>query len=171
MARQYAGRGIGELRRSRGRDTVELPDQDEATLLPKPLEAQQQLFDQFVAVNGNLPGSHPGRPRPPLTGRDVKLIANFVTCALRNDLPHIDVYDAAVIWEKWRKAVVSFRDALKEFPEEHQALNVQYVLDYHFGDVCDCLALALIERGQVADRYCPWKADFFTQERLYPESV
>lgn len=171
MGRQYAGRGIGELRRARGRDTVDLPNQDEATLLPKPLEAQQQIYDLFVAVNGNLSGSHPGRPRPPLTGRDVKLISNFVTCALRNDLPHANVYDAAVIWEKWRQTVTRFRDLLKEFPEDHQALNVQYVLDYHWTDVCDCLSLSMSDPGMVADRYCPWKADFFTQERLYPESV
>jgi len=42
---------------------------------------------------------------PPAVFRAKNLIGNFTSAALRNDLPSIDARDAAVIWEKWRRAV------------------------------------------------------------------
>jgi hypothetical protein len=170
-ARQYAGLGIDNLGRSRGLEPVELPSQDEATLYPNPHDVQQAIYERFVAVTGTMAGSHPGKAHPRLTIRNAKQLANFITVALRNDLPRLNVYDAAVIWEKWRDTVATLRQLIRGVPDEHQALNTQSVLDHRWTDISYCLVDALARPGEVADRYCPWKADFFTQERLYPESV
>jgi hypothetical protein len=90
---------------------------------------------------------------------------------LRNDLPALDRYDAAVIWEKWREAVAAIRDRLRVADRERHATRGSDELLQRTWVIRGDLAVALVTPGQVADRYCPWKADFFTQERLYPESV
>ena len=167
--RRYAGRGIGELRTARTLAAVEFPGPEEATLLPDPFARYIDTLTEFVRANGALHGSTTEHPRPRLTARDVKVTANFVTLALRNDLLRIDPYDAAVIWEKWRQAVVDLRELLRNVGDDDQALIVGTVLDGRFYVIVQDLALALAEPRKVADRYCPWQAEFFTDARVYPE--
>ena len=167
--RRYAGRGIGELRAARTLAAVELPGPDEATLLPDPMTRFEDTLGEFVRANGALDGSTAKYPRPRLTARDVKVTANFVTLALRNDLSRIDPYDAAVIWEKWRQAVADLRDLLRQVDDDDQALIVGTVLGHRFFAIADDLALAQMEPRKVADRYCPWRDEFFTDARVYPE--
>ena len=167
--RRYAGRGIGELRTARTLAVVEFSGPEEATLLPDPFAQYIDTLWEFVRATGALHGSTTEHPRPRLTARDVKVTANFVTLALRNDLPHIDPYDAAGIWEKWRQAVVDLRELLRNVGDDDQALIVGTVLDGRFYVIVQDLALALAEPRKVADRYCPWQAEFFSDDRVYPE--
>ncbi len=168
--RRYAGRGVGELRTARTGAAVQLPSPDEATLLPDPAAAHDALIARFTVAH-----RRPLRQGfPVLSGRDIKMFANFITCALRNDLPTIDAYDAAVIWEKWRQSIGELRALLREVRDDDADLDAaQYVaiaLDHRSWDVRTSLATAMVRPGEVADRYCPWKADFFTADRLHPEA-
>lgn len=167
--RKYAGRGIGTLPTGRRRGPVQLPGADTATLLPDPVAAYERVREQFVAANGRLPGSDATRNRPALTIRDVNVIGNFTTFAIRNDLPSIDVRDAAVIWEKWRKAVADLKDLMRNVEMDAQALIVGVVLEHRTWDIANSLATALTHPGEVFERYCPWRADWATQARLHPE--
>ena len=165
--RPYAGRGIGELRTPRSDTSVRLPAPNEATLLPDPSAAHDALIARFAVASGS-----PLRQGfPVMSGRDIKGFANFITCALRNDLPSVDAYDAAVIWEKWRQTIAHLRDLLRNVRDDQDDNDAQYVvnaLDHRSWDIRTSLATALRHPGDVADRYCPWKADFFTADRLNP---
>lgn len=166
---RYAGRGIRELRTGRT-GVVTLPGPDEATLLPNPSAAHDALIARF-AVGSKQPLR---QGFPLMSARDIKAFSNFMTYALRNDLPTIDAYDAAVIWEKWRQAVADIRDLLRDIRDEADEESTQYVavaLDHRSWDVRSSLTTALAKPGEVADQYCPWKADFFTYERLHPAAV
>jgi hypothetical protein len=164
----YAGQGVSELRTGPAR--VPLPGPDKATLLPNPSAAHDALIARFTAA-----GKQPLRQGfPVMSGRDIKAFSNFITHALRNDLPTIDAYDAAVIWEKWRLAVAELRDLLRDVRDDtDDGESTQYIavaLDHRSWDIRTSLATALSTPGEVADRYCPWKADFFTPDRLHPEA-
>jgi len=169
--RRYAGRGVAELPTKRTGAPVVLLSDREATLLPDPLRAHEAMRARFIKANGTVPGSPANRPEPRLTIRDIKLIANHLTFALRNDLPTIDASDAAVIWEKWRQAVNDVRALMKNVDDDHQALVVASILEHRLWDVHESLATALATPGEVFRHYCPWRADWATYERLHPEAV
>jgi hypothetical protein len=173
--RKYAGRGITELRTGATRSAVVLPSVDEAALLPNPVAALEALRMRFREVNGPKDDPH---AFPNMSVRDARAFANVITSALRNDLPTIDVRDAAVIWEKWRQTVVAVRDRLRSVRDDTSieqgsvsVLNACIILNLRSMDIRDSLVDAIEHPGEVASRYCPWAADFFTQQRLYPESL
>lgn len=169
--RRYAARGIGELPASRSASSVSLPSADEATLLPNPMRVHEDLRERFVALRGAIDEKNVTRPAPRLTVRDAKQIANHLTLALRNDLPRIDPHDAAVIWEKWRKYVALLREAVRELADDDQAIAAAASLDWWTLAIHDDLAEALRDPGKVFQRYCPWRADWATFERIHPEAV
>lgn len=157
----WHGDGVSSPARSRRRV------REGATLLPAPERAIREL----IARHGlNPPTDFPGPGKlwevPP--DRIVDAI-NEVTAALRNDLPTPERRDAAVLWEVWRKAVLRVRDHLRALRPDELCFAGSVVYAMH--DLAARHAEALAHPGQVADRYCPWAADFFTLARLHPESV
>ncbi len=170
-ARRYQGRGIGELKTVGPRTAVRLPGADAATLLPHPHRVHTSVLKEFFAINGPAPDTRPQDFEPALRPRDITVIANFVTLALRNDLPGLDRYDAAVIWEKWRQSVAAIRERLRVADRERHAPRASDELLTRTWVVREDLVASIATPGQVSQRYCPWKADFFTYERLHPEAV
>ena len=148
---------------------VTLPGPDEATILPDPRAARQHILDRFLEANGRSP-EYTAKAFPRLTARDVQAIANHLTFALRNDLPSIDAYDAAVIWEKWRIAVRDLRDFLRNVPLDHDVPIATNILDHRSYDVHDCVAMSLSTPGQVFSTYCPWRSAWATPARIHPEA-
>lgn len=169
--RRYEGRGIGELKATGPKSTVRLPGPATATLLPDPRGVHAALLEPFFAINGPAPDTQPSDREPALRPRDITVIANFMTLALRNDLPGLDRHDAAVIWEKWRQGVALIRDRLRYADRERHARGASDELLVRTWVVREDLLTSLATPGQVAERYCPWKADFFTHARLHPEAV
>lgn len=167
--RRYAGHGVPRLPGPKAAAAIELLGPDDATILPDPRAARERIFDRFLQANGRAP-DYPNKPFPRLTARDVLVIANHLTFALRNDLPSIDAYDAAVIWEKWRIAVRDLRDFLRNVPLDHDVPIAGNVLDHRTFDVHDCVALALTSPGQVFSTYCPWRSAWATVARIHPEA-
>jgi len=146
----------------RSRVTLDL---DNATLLPDPAEAMWQLRRAF-----ELRGRHPAEPDlPNFQVRDVVALANFITMALRHDLPTSDRKDTAVIWDKWRTFILRTKPFVlgavgtRPFPEPFDVHHTLRTLE-------DDLRIAMRTPGEVARHYCPWAADFFNEERLYPEA-
>lgn len=167
--RRYAGVGIPKLPGGRASDAIRLPDADAASLLPSPRESYERLLDQLAAGASGSPSAAKHRPLPP---RQLRVVANFVTFALRNDLPGIDPADAAVIWEKWRQAIIDLRDLLRDADEDEPATSAATVLiDHRLWAVADDLATALAEPRVVFERYCPWRSAWATYARLHPEAV
>ena len=170
--RRYAGDGIATLPPGRGDDPVDLPGPDEATLLPEPRGAYRRLFDQLIAVTERDPRSSPTSPLPVLSPRQVRRVANFITFALVNDLTSVDPHDAAVVWEKWRKAVVTLRGLLRDADDNPTVRGIlTLTLDHRVDDVSGDLATALVQPRAVFDAYCPWRADWATFARIHPEAV
>ena len=173
--RRYAGTGVAELRGPGPRSRVSLPGPDEATLLPDPRAAYAALLARFRQVNG--PHDEP-QDFPTMTARDVRAYANTITFALRHDLPSLDPRDAAVVWDKWRRAVDEARSHLRRVRDESQTSETTndvwsacIVLEHRGWDVVESLAQALVQPGEVFERYCPWRTDWATFERLHPEAV
>jgi hypothetical protein len=168
--RPYAGTGIPELHGPRSR--VVLPSPEESTLLPDPRVAHANLLARFRAANGPTDAPH---AFPYLSARDVRALANAITFALRNDLPAVEAHDAAVLWDKWRQAVDDVRRFLKPVRDE-AATNASsdavwaacIQLDHRGWDLIENLVTALGRPGDVFARYCPWRADWATHERVYP---
>lgn len=169
--RRYQGRGIGELKSGGSKPAVRLAGAEQASLLPDPNAVHAAILKQFFDINGPAPSTRPQDVEPALRPRDITVIANFVTLALRNDLPGLDRYDAAVIWEKWRQAVAAIRERLRVADSERHATRGADELFQRTWVLRGDLLTSRETPGQVADRYCPWKADFFTHERLHPEAV
>ena len=169
--RRYEGRGIGALKATGPRSTVRLPGAEAATLLPEPHKVHLALLEPFFAINGPAPNTLPQDREPALRPRDITVIANFMTLALRNDLPGLDRYDAAVIWEKWRQGVAAIRERMRVADRERHAPRASDELLQRTWVVREDLMASIATPGVVAERYCPWKADFFTHQRLYPEAV
>lgn len=165
----YAGRGVPELRATPG-DVIHLPPPKYATIVPDPIAKHDEIRERYVRVNGAIDATAK-RPQPRLTIRDAKNIANHLTLALRNDLPKVDPHDAAVIWEKWRKHVVSLRDMMSDLADDDQALAVGITLDQRTLNIHDDVAEALRHPGKVFSRYCPWRDDWATFERIHPGKV
>jgi hypothetical protein len=150
---------------------VPLPAPDDATLLPQPDVVVRGLMTAYLAARGaSNPQDPPGHERPRLTIADVKTLANVITFALKNDLPTVDAHDAAVIWEKWRKAIVDLRDLMRDVTNADQALIIATVLEHRIWDIEASLATALRDPGEVFSRYCPWRTEWATHERIYPEA-
>lgn len=168
--RHYAGRGVPRLPGARTDVGVPLPGADQATILPDPRDAYEQMRLRFIEANGVSADSSPKAPRPRLAARDVTAIANHLTFALRNDLPTIDANDAAVIWEKWRGAVNDLRDLLRHIPLENDTPYAAVLLDHRTWDVHESLATALQRPGEVFERYCPWRSAWATPARIHPEA-
>lgn len=158
------------MKASRGITASNLPGPNAATLLPDPMRTYESIREQYVAANGAI-DPNAKRPQPRLTLRDTKVIANHLTLALRNDLPGVDAHDAAVIWEKWRKAVVQLRDMMSGLADDDQALAVGINLGQWSLMIHDDVAEAVREPGKVFARYCPWRADWATFQRIHPEAV
>lgn len=171
--RRYEARGIGELRGPRSK--IGLPTQDEATFLPDPRAAYDAILARFRAANG--PADAPSE-FPNLSARDVRALANVITFALRNDLPTLSPYDAAVLWDKWREAVASVRQLLADVRDKdatntssHGVRFASVLLDHRGWDLRESLVTALASPGAVFERYCPWRSAWATFERLHPEAV
>ncbi len=169
--RRYAGGGVPLLPAGRGPQPLDLPGADAATLLPEPLAFYERLFAQLVAARGPDPASPPARARANLHPRDIRQVANFITLALRNDLPTVEPEDAAVIWEKWRQAVADLRNVLRGVAEGTASQVANIVLDHRMLAIHDDLATALRAPRQVFERYCPWRTGWATFARLHPEAV
>lgn len=167
--RGYAGRGVSKITTTPG-NAIRMPGSDYATILPEPKRIHDEIRERYISVNGAIDATSK-RPQPRLTVRDAKIIANHLTLALRNDLPTIDRHDAAVIWEKWRRSVTQLRDMMRGLDDDEQALAVGISLDQWSLHVHDELAEALRHPGKVFSRYCPWRADWATFERIHPEAV
>lgn len=172
--RPYAGTRIGELRGPHSQ--IVLPSPDEATLLPDPRAAYEELLDRFRIVNGPTTNrDQPPTEFPNMSARDVRAFANVITFALRNDLPHFDDHDAAVIWEKWRKIIDEVRDFLKPVRDHdltniqsHEVRNACVVLDHRGWEIRESLVVSLVRPGDVFKDYCPWRQSWATWERIYP---
>jgi len=130
-------------------------------LRPNPLEAMHAMFARHLPAR-------PAQGRWLAPREAVVDLSNHVTEALRTDLPTQDRRDSAVVWETWRQVVLRVRDFLKSLSPDEEPMVAW--LTHHFENVADYLALALNHPGELARHYCPWANDFFTQERLYPES-
>ena len=170
--RVYAGRGMPVLPPTRTQDAaaVTVPGKLDATLLPDPRAAIAALRSKFIAARGVVNASRPVEQQEArLTIADVRIIANFVTFALRNDLSSIDAHDAAVIWEKWRKAIGDMRDMMHNVESDAQALIVATVLGHRTWDITECMVIALARPMEVFQNYCPWRADWATEARIHPE--
>ncbi len=170
--RAYAGRGVPALSaRLQSAKAVEVPGKLDATLLPDPRATLAALRDKFIAARGVVNDSRPtAQQEVRLTIADVHVIANFVTFALRNDLSTIDAYDAAVIWEKWRKAVGDLRDMMRNVESDAQALIAGTVLGQRTSHIADCMVTAQHQPREVFSTYCPWRADWATPARIHPEA-
>lgn len=169
--RPYAGRGIGALPLA-GKPPVKLPDAAKATLLPTPAEAIRAVKAAFLSLRGAVSAHDPqGHERPRYTVADVRAFANLVTLALRNDLPQIDPHDAAVLWEKWRKAIFDLRDLMRDVRNDEQALVIGAVLEHRVWDIESNLILALRTPRAVFEQYCPWRSEWATYARIHPEAV
>ena len=167
--RRYAGRGVAELRATTG-NVIYMPGPDYATILPEPISKHDEIRERYVSVNGAIDAGAK-RPQPRLTVRDAKILANHLTLALRNDLPSVDPHDAAVIWEKWRRFVVQLREIMRDLADDDQALAAGVNLDQWTLAIHDDLAVAIRRPGKVFERYCPWRADWATDARVYPEAA
>jgi len=167
--RGYAGRGVSKLTITSG-NAIRMPGPDYATILPEPMRIHDEIRERYISVNGSVDATAK-RPQPRLTVRDAKILANHLTLALRNDLPGIDPHDAAVIWEKWRRSVAQLRDMMRGLDDDAQALAIGINLDQWTLTVHDDVAEALRHPGKVFSRYCPWRADWATFERIHPEAV
>ena len=170
--RAYAGRGLPVLppARTQAATAVPVPGKLDATLLPDPRATFAALRDKFIAARGVVNASRPAAQQDArLTIADVRVIANFVSFALRNDLSTIDPHDAAVIWEKWRKAIGDMRDMMHNVENDAQALIVATVLGHRTWDIAECMATAQASPLEVFQNYCPWRADWATDVRIYPE--
>lgn len=171
--RTYAGRGVPTLPSDRSTTSdVAIPSQADATLLPLPFAVIEGRRADFLAARGATnPNAPADRQEPKLTLADVRRIANFITYALRNDLPLVDAHDAAVIWEQWRKAVVDLRDIMRQVQHDMQASVLGSVLWIRAENTQASLTTALEEPRAVFSRYCPWRADWATYDRIHPEAV
>lgn len=170
--RVYAGRGLPALPapRTQAATAVPVPGKLDATLLPDPRATLAALRDKFIAARGVVNDSRPAAQQEArLTIADVRIIANFVTFALRNDLSTIDPHDAAVIWEKWRKAIGDMRDMMHNVESDAQALIVATVLRHRTWDIAECMVTAQARPLEVFNTYCPWRADWATDARIHPE--
>lgn len=162
----WQGDSIPSLRTSAADPETRIAlDISHATFLPDPKGALTMIQERFAPR-----GPTPGAPRfLAYQMRDAVVIANFVTTALRRDLPTPDRRDTVAIWDKWRRAVLRVRPHLvgvsptARYPDP-------YGLVYALESVAYDLDEALQKPGEVARRYCPWAADFFTPSRLYPEA-
>ncbi len=169
--RPYAGRGVPALPAARTASPVTVAGKLDATLLPEPRAALAALRRKFLAARGPVdPKVPPGHELPRLTIADVRVIANFITFALRNDLPTVDPYDAAVIWEKWRVAVGDLRDLMRNVDSDAQALIAGTVLDHRTWAIEADLTTAMARPREVFERYCPWRGDWATAARIHPEA-
>lgn len=156
----WQGDGISSPDRSRRRE------RDGATLLPDPERAIEELIARYGLNQPNGPGPRVAWEVP--VPRVVDAV-NEVTAALRNDLPTPERRDSAVLWEVWRKAVLHVRDYIRALRPGEQMLTGSVL--YAMWGLGARHAEALRSPGQLADKYCPWAAEFFTNGRLYPESV
>lgn len=152
----WAGEGVASPARTRRRAP------QGATLLPDPERAVNELIRRHGLTP---PIDYPGKAWEVPVDHVVDA-TNEVTAALRNDLPTPERRDAAVLWEVWRKAVLQVRDSIRGLAEDELFLAGSVV--WAMRDLAVRHAAALRHPGQVADRYCPWSADFFTLNRLYP---
>lgn len=140
-------------------------DLSRATLRPDPVTAIRMLRGRFLRR-----GLHHGdRDVPALQIRDVVAMCNYVTSALHHDLPTPDRRDSAVLWNKWRNAVLRYRPNVRGAPASALYPDPREVLAYVTA-LAEDFARALATPGEVARHYCPWAADFFTPRRLNPEA-
>lgn len=170
--RTYAGRGVPKLPSDRREADVEIPNQADATLLPLPHAVIEGRRAEFITARGAWNPTAPSEfQQPKLTGTDIRRIANFITYALRNDLPLVDAHDAAVVWEKWRKGVADLRDLMHQAQRDDQIAIVASVLWIRASDIERSLTRALEEPGELFRGYCPWRSDWATPARIYPEAA
>lgn len=162
----YAGRGIPKLAIPRQAPApVQIEPASDATYLPDP-EAKLALVRRlFGEARGWRDIDRTAYPR--MQASDVRQAANHFTLALRNDLPSLDRRDAAAIWDEWRTAIARLREDLRV---EGGTPPAQSVFELLARSVAS-LRLALQDPGAAFLSYCPWRHDWATFDRLYPERV
>lgn len=171
--RTYEGRGVPMLPARRGTPSdVVIPSQADATMLPIPAAVIEARRAEFIAARGaRNPDAPAPQHEPKLTTADVRRLANFITYALRNDLPLVDAYDAAVIWETWRKAVADLRALMAKAQTDDEVGVFGSILWIRADRIQSALTTALETPREVFNRYCPWRADWATFERIHPEAL
>lgn len=87
---------------------------------------------------------------------------NYLTLALRNDLPRLDAGDAAVIWKRWRDALLGFR--------AHRTEEGHGDIDHRSLTITRQLVYALRRPGSVFESFCPWRSLYFDQDALEPSA-
>ncbi|MEZ4404488.1 MAG: hypothetical protein R3B06_30995 [Kofleriaceae bacterium] len=148
--RRYAGHGVPPL----------APAADVAgwlpwlsmppTVRPDPLVLDARLSDEWRgAVQGK---------GPPATPAQLAGLVNWLTDALRADLPSVDSGDAAVVWEQWRTAV-----------QRYTVRGDEHTLRFHLGIVLRNVAMAFRSPGEIWTGFCPWRRIYFDQRRLNPD--
>lgn len=167
--RAYQGVGVPHLAARLPNERLQRVDLDlaTATLLPDPYARNSELEARFMAVRG----AHPVPTYsllPAMRNVDGKVLANYVTRALRSDLSTLDPGDAAVIWEQWRLAVKRLGASFRNRSDDTLMVTSLGDLETRLYDVFAALKLAISSPGDVARAYCPWARAFFTQARLHP---
>ena len=176
---RYLGRGVPTLRGPASGAAVALPSQDDATFRPEPLKTRRELFQRFLAVRGPIHSQFPPSQQTPLLSiADVNAIANFTTFALRNDLLLlIDARDRAVIWETWRRAIVNLNRVIRGAPradaKDPTTRDTSVLISSMIENSTTMILLeyvdAVKEPGAAFGRFCPWRREWATDERLHPE--
>ena len=161
----YGGRGIGRLGGRGGprAKQVELDPDGQPTYLPDPLAKSKAVWTAYMNARGfDATKSH---PKPRMTTGDVYHAANHYTFALRHDLPSVDPHDAAAIWDEWRNAVALLREDVRT--DNDPVGSLFYLIERSARN----LALALRRPMAVFNAYCPWRFNWATYGRLFPDRI
>lgn len=151
-AARYAGHGIPTLEpwRAAARWLTFLPNP--ATLGPDPTAIDGAIVAALdrLEERGTLDWASP----------QINALVNWVTEALRADLPAVDQGDAAVIWMKWAAAVRDFRERRDGRTFKQRLMAVLWNV------------FTAINRPTVLWRdFCPWRTAYFDRDRLEPASI
>ncbi|MEZ4404487.1 MAG: hypothetical protein R3B06_30990 [Kofleriaceae bacterium] len=149
---RYAGHGVPTLEpwRAAARWLTFLPNP--ATLRPDPTATDGAItaaLDQLEA-QGALEWTSP----------QINALVNWITEALRADLPTVDAGDAAVIWMQWAAAV-------REFRERRNGRTLKQRLTALLWNVFTALNRPTV----LWSDFCPWRSAYFDRDRLEPASI
>jgi len=114
-------------------------------LLPSP---QQRFHELYRALQSAFDGGRVDWSDP-----RVNAFVNYITRALRTEVPVLEAGDATIIWWRWREAVRAFKQHRSN--EDHadlyyRALTIARQVDY-----------SLRDPGSVYQAFCPWRTLYF----------
>lgn len=114
-------------------------------LLPAP---QERFHELYRALQGAFDD---GR----IDWRDprVNAFVNYITRALRTEVPLLDAGDATIIWWRWREAVRAFQQNRTD--EDHADIY------YRALTIARQVGYSLRDPGSVYQAFCPWRALYF----------